>query len=59
MTASSGGNTQINVTTGPVMEFDDEKYVTMADLEKAMRQTADGVYANLRTPAGRYATGVR
>ena len=52
-------NTQINVTTGPVVEFDGEKYVTMTDMEKAMRTTADGVYASLRTPAGRYATGVR
>ena len=59
MTASSSGNTQINVTTGPVMEFDGEKYVTLTDMEKAMRKTADGVYANLRTPSGRYATGVR
>jgi hypothetical protein len=24
-----------------------------------MRKTADGVYASLRTPAGRYAMGVR
>jgi hypothetical protein len=55
----SSGNTQINVTTGPVMEFDGEKYVTLTDMEKAMRKTADGVYANLRTPSGRYATGVR
>jgi hypothetical protein len=54
-----GGNTQINVTTGPVMQQDGQQYVTMADLEKAMRKTADGVYASLRTPAGRYATGVR
>ena len=59
MAPSNGGNTQINVTTGPVMEFDGEKYVTLTDMEKAMRKTADGVYANLRTPAGRYATGVR
>jgi tape measure domain-containing protein len=54
-----GGKAQINITTGPVMEFDGEKYVTMTDMEKAMRQTADGVYKSLRTPAGRYATGVR
>jgi hypothetical protein len=31
----------------------------MADLERAMRKTADGVYSSLRTPAGRYAAGVR
>jgi hypothetical protein len=54
-----GGNAQINVTTGPVVQQGGQQYVSMADLERAMRKTADGVYASLRTPAGRYATGVR
>jgi hypothetical protein len=54
-----GGNAQINVTTGPVMQQGGQQYVSMADLERAMRKTADGIYASLRTPAGRYATGVR
>jgi hypothetical protein len=54
-----GGNAQINVTTGPVMQQGGQQYVSMADLERAMRKTADGVYASLRTPAGRYAVGVR
>jgi TP901 family phage tail tape measure protein len=54
-----GGNAQINVTTGPVMQQGGQQYVSMADLEKAMRKTADGIYSSLRTPAGRYATGVR
>ncbi len=53
------GNAQINVTTGPVMQQGGQQYVSMADLEKAMRKTADGIYASLRTPAGRYAVGVR
>jgi TP901 family phage tail tape measure protein len=53
------GNAQINVTTGPVMQQGGQQYVTMADLERAMRTTVDGVYANLRTPAGRYAMGTR
>lgn len=54
-----GGNAQINVTTGPVMQQGGQQYVSMADLERAMRKTADGVYSSLRTPAGRYAAGVR
>ena len=54
-----GGNAQINITTGPVIQQDGQLRVTMADLERAMRATADGVYASLRTPAGRYAMGVR
>jgi hypothetical protein len=54
-----GGNAQINVTTGPVMQQGGQQYVSMVDLERAMRKTADGVYASLRTPAGRRAAGVR
>ena len=54
-----GGNAQINVTTGPVLQQGGQQYVTMVDLERAMRKTADGVYSSLRTPAGRYAAGVR
>ena len=53
------GNAQINVTTGPVMQQGGQQYVTMADLERAMRKTADGVYASMRTPAGRRAVGAR
>ena len=53
------GNAQINVTTGPVLQQGGQQYVSMADLERAMRKTADGVYSSLRTPAGRYAVGVR
>lgn len=53
------GNAQINVTTGPVMQQGGQQYVSMADLERAMRKTADGIYSSLRTPAGRYAVGVR
>jgi hypothetical protein len=56
---AAGGNAQINITTGPVMQQDGQQWATMADLEKVARATADGIYASLRTPAGRYATGVR
>ena len=54
-----GGNAQINVTTGPVIQQGGQQWATMADLEKVARATADGIYASLRTPAGRYAMGVR
>jgi hypothetical protein len=47
----------INITTGPVLEFDGQRYVRMEDLEKAMRVTADGVIGRLRTPAARIALG--
>jgi hypothetical protein len=60
--SSSGGSTSsrapvINITTGPVLEFDGQRYVRMEDLEKAMRVTADGVIGRLRTPAARIALG--
>jgi tape measure domain-containing protein len=57
--SQGSGNAQINVTTGPVMQQGGQQYVTLADLENAMRKTADGIYASLRTPAGRYAVGTR
>jgi hypothetical protein len=57
--SAAGGDIQIDITTGPVMQVDSERYVTLADLERAMRKTADSVYASLRTPAGRYAMGTR
>lgn len=50
---------QINIQTGPVMEFNGERYVKLEDLERAMRATADGVISKLRTPAARIALGMR
>ena len=54
-----GGSPQINVQTGPVLQQDGQRYVTLSDLEKAMRATAEGVIGRMRTPAARYATGIR
>jgi TP901 family phage tail tape measure protein len=48
----------INITTGPVLEQQGERFVTVGDLESAIRQTATQIYATLRTPAGRRAIGV-
>jgi hypothetical protein len=48
---------QINITTGPVLEFNGERYVTVRDFEKGMRMTAEGVIGRLRTPAARIALG--
>lgn len=47
----------INIQTGPVVEMNGERYVSMADLERAMRKTANSVYASLRTPSSRIALG--
>ena len=60
--AASGPTTvspQINVTTGPVIQQDNQNYVSFADLERAMQITAQGVISGVSTPAGRYATGIR
>jgi hypothetical protein len=57
--ATTAGRTQINITTGPVLQAQGEQWVTVGDLERAMRATADGVLARVRTPAGRRLLGVR
>ena len=56
--ASGGGTPTINITTGPVMEFDGQRYVTVTDMERAMRLTAEGVIGRLRTPSARIALGI-
>lgn len=50
----------INITTGPVLRTPDgQEWVTTADLERAMRTTADAVLGRVRTPAGRQLLGIR
>lgn len=49
---------QINIKTGPVLEFNGEQYVTLRDLERAMQQTTRGVVNGLRTPSARIAFGL-
>jgi hypothetical protein len=53
------GPSTINVTTGPVLQQQGQTYVTMADLQRAMRATEAGTLARIRTPAGRTALGIR
>jgi hypothetical protein len=48
----------INITTGPVVAFEGERYVKVEDLERAMRITAEGVMGRLRTPSARIALGI-
>jgi hypothetical protein len=55
--SSRTGAPVVNITTGPVMEFNGERYVTMRDLERGMRATAEAVYRQQRTPAARIALG--
>lgn len=58
VSGSPSGDVTINVKTGPVMEFDGQRYVKLEDLDRAMRITAEGVIGRLRTPAARRALGV-
>jgi hypothetical protein len=56
----SSGQPVINITTGPVMRTPDgQDWVTTADLERAMRTTANAVLGRVRTPAGRQLLGIR
>ena len=53
------GPSSINITTGPVLQQDGQQWVSIGDLERAMRQTEASTLARIRTPAGRRALGVR
>lgn len=55
----TGGSPQINITTGPVLQQDGQRYVSVEDLERAMRITAESVMGRLRTPSARIALGLR
>jgi hypothetical protein len=57
-TGAGGGVPNITIQTGQVLQMPDgSQWVSMADLEQAMRATAAGVLGQLRTPAGRVAMG--
>lgn len=58
-TPATGGAVQIDIRTGPVVEMDGTRYVSVADLERAMRITAEGVIGRLRTPSARLALGLQ
>jgi len=49
---------QININTGPVMQADGQNWVSVQDLQRAMRATEAATMARLRTYAGRRAVGV-
>jgi len=53
------GPASISITTGPVLQQQGQQWVTMADLERAMRATEASTLGRIRTPAGRAAMGIR
>lgn len=57
-TSSGTAAPVINITTGPVMQAEGQDWVTVGDLQRAVRQATNQIYAQLRTPAGKRALGV-
>lgn len=56
--ASGGGTATVNVSTGPVMQFDNEKYVSIKDFESALSELSRSQAASSRSYAGRTYGGV-
>jgi hypothetical protein len=58
--SSAGGPVTVNISTGPVMQdASGQRWMTIEDGERMARQTAEQIQRQLRTPGGRYMTGVR
>ena len=53
--ALKGGaaNTTVQITTGPVLQQDSQRYVTVKDLELALKQFGDQIFRNNRSYGGR------
>ena len=56
--SGAGGVAAVNATTGPVMEFDGTKYVTMDDFEKTVGTIASSQASASRSYGGRQYAGV-
>ena len=56
--SGGGGTGSVNVTTGPVMEFDGNRYVSMSDFEKSLAQVASAQATSARSYGGRKYGGV-
>jgi len=52
------GNTTVQVTTGPVLQQEGKNYVTVRDLEGALKQFSSQMYRNQRSYGGRRFQGV-
>jgi hypothetical protein len=52
------GNTTVQVTTGPVLQQEGKNYVTVRDLEGALKQLSSQMYRNQRSYGGRRFQGV-
>lgn len=55
----NGNETQVNVSTGPVMQMNGQNYVTQSDFERGLRSTVNQVMTTLRrSPNTRAAVGI-
>lgn len=57
--SASNAPPSINITTGPVMQQEGTKYVTLADMESAMQSMASAMLGSNRSYSGRRYQGVR
>ena len=46
-------NTTVQITTGPVLQQDGQRYVTVGDLERALQDFSSQVFRSSRTHGGR------
>jgi len=56
---SNNGDTTVNVNTGPVMEFNDKRYVSMDDFEAGLREVSRSTAKGSRNYGARRYAGVR
>ena len=56
--SSGAGNTTVQVTTGPVLQQEGKSYVTVKDLEDALKQFGSQMYKNQQSYGGRRFQGV-
>ena len=56
--SGGAGNTTVQVTTGPVLQQEGKNYVTVRDLEGALKQLSSQMYRNQRSYGGRRFQGV-
>lgn len=56
--SASPANVQVSVQTGPVLQQDGQRYVTLGDLEGAMQTVVNSLLGNGRSAGGRRYTGV-
>ena len=55
---AGGKAAQINIQTGPVMQQQGQRYVTIEDMEKALQTMAGTLLGNGRSFGGRKYTGI-